>query len=66
MEPTFYILIFVGIIAFIIWIIKCIINSATNNPTLLGIIVSCLIGMLPFYLFLCWIGWMGEERHREE
>ena len=54
----------VGIIAFLIWIIKVIINSATNIPSWKGIIISALLGMLPFYLFLCWLGWMGDERNR--
>ena len=54
----------VGIIAFLIWIIKVIINSATNIPSWKGIIISVLLGMLPFYLFLCWLGWMGDERNR--
>lgn len=57
-------LILVGIIAFLIWIIKVIINSATNIPSWKGIIISVLLGMLPFYLFLCWLGWMGDERNR--
>lgn len=57
-------LILVGIIAFLIWIIKVIINSATNIPSWKGIIISALLGMLPFYLFLCWLGWMGDERNR--
>lgn len=64
MEVLLSILMFVGIIAFIIWIVKVIINSATNTPSWQGIIISALLGMLPFYLFLCWLGWMGDERNR--
>lgn len=50
------------LIAFIVLIIKAIINSATNMPTWQGIIISALLGMLPFYLIMCWLGWMGESR----
>ena len=64
MEALLSILMFVGIIAFIIWIVKVIISSATNTPSWQGIIISALLGMLPFYLFLCWLGWMGDERNR--
>ena len=62
MDNLLFILILIGIIAFSMWIISIIINSATNTPTWQGIIVSALIGMLPLYLFLCWMGWMGEEK----
>ena len=51
-------------IAIPICIVKAIINSATNIPSWQGIIISALIGMLPFYLFLCWLGWMGNEKER--
>ena len=53
---------------FIIWlfvkIIKAIIKSATNVPTWQGIIISALLGALPFYLFMCWIGVWGDERNQ--
>ena len=63
MEVLLSTLILVGIIAFSIWIVKVIINTATNTPSWKGIIISALLGMLPFYLFLCWLGWMGDERN---
>ena len=51
---------------FIMWllgtIIKAIINNATNTPTWKGVIISALLGALPFYLFMCWLGVWGEEK----
>lgn len=62
MERFTLLLTTIGMIAFIVWIIKAIINCATNSPTWQGIIISALLGMLPFYLIMCWFGWMGEEK----
>ncbi len=47
-----------------IGIFKAISRGATNNPTWRGIIISAIFGMLPFYLIMCFFGWMGEERNR--
>ncbi len=52
---------FLGGIIFLIG--KVISNGPQNNPTWKGIIISALIGMLPFYLILCFMGYMGEERN---
>jgi len=41
---------------------KLIKNCRPNSPTWKGIIISALLGMLPFYLVLCFLGLMGEER----
>lgn len=62
MISFFEILICVGIVFLIIMFIKISIDHATNIPTWKGIIISSLIGMLAFYLFMCWMGWMGEKR----
>ena len=51
-------------IAFIVLVIKAIINGAKNNPTWKGVIISAILGMLPLYLILCFFGVMGEERNR--
>ena len=55
------------LMVFVLWlilaIIKAIIHSATNVPSWSGVIISALLGMLPFYLFMCWMGWMGDERN---
>lgn len=32
-----------------------------NDPTPKGIIISLLLGALPLYLFLCFLGVMGDE-----
>ena len=37
-----------------------------NSPTWKGIIISALLGCLPFYLILCFLGFMGEERMDNE
>jgi len=48
-----------ALIAFCVFVI-CF--NRKNNPTWKGIIISALLGCLPFYLILCFIGIMGEER----
>lgn len=56
------------IMVFMIWfswfVIKTIINRATNVPTWKGVIISAMFGMLPFYLLMCWIGVWGNEREK--
>lgn len=42
---------------------KAISNGPVNSPTWEGIIISALVGLLPFYLVLCFLGYMGEERN---
>ncbi len=49
-------------IIFVVVLIKSIIRAGHNTPTWTGIIISALLGMLAFYLILCFFGWMGEER----
>ena len=51
-----------GFFLFIVWLILAICGMSRSNPTLLGIVVSLLIGMLPLYLILCFFGLMGERR----
>ena len=63
MEGLFGILFVIGVIYLVVWAIKAIIRSATNVPTWEGIIISAILGMLPFYLFLCFFGIMGESRN---
>ena len=46
----------------IIGVIIILINGPKNDPTWTGIIISALIGMLPLYLVLCFLGVMGDER----
>ena len=38
------------------------IKHTKNQPTMEGVIISLIIGMLPLYLILCFFGIMGEER----
>lgn len=45
----------IALIVVILWYAKW------NYPTWKGIIISALLAMLPFYLFCCMMGWMGEE-----
>lgn len=45
-------------------VIQAVIDGATNMPTWNGIIISTLLGALPFYLIMCWFGWWGEERDK--
>ena len=64
MEGLFGILFVIGVIYLVVWAIKAIIRSATNVPTWEGIIISAILGMLPFYLILCFFGIMGEPRNK--
>lgn len=50
----------IGVIALIASAIK----GSSNQPTMKGVIISLIIGMLPLYLILCFFGVMGEERNR--
>ena len=61
MSGIVMILLIFGVFALIIKIIQNISNSGTNTPTWRGIIISALIGMLPLYLILCFLGAMGES-----
>lgn len=62
MEGVISLLIVIGFIYLAIGVIKALIRSATNMPTWEGIIISAILGMLPFYLILCYFGIMGEKR----
>lgn len=46
------------------WVCKYAINHWQNKPTPKGIIISAFFGMLPLYLFCCWIGWFGEKENK--
>jgi len=46
--------------------IVAVFNANHNYPTWKGIIISSIFGMLPLYLILCFIGWMGHEKQQEE
>lgn len=63
MEGLLGILFVFGVIYLVVWAIKAIIRSATHVPTWEGIIISAILGMLPFYLVLCFFGIMGEKRN---
>lgn len=62
MEDILFIITPIVGVLLLVWVIKVIINGPTNNPTWRGIIISAVLGLLPLYLFLCWMGWMGEEK----
>lgn len=49
------------VFGFIVVIIKVILNASMNRPTWRGIIISALLGLLPLYLVLCFLGIMGED-----
>lgn len=58
-------LFFIFLVLIIIVVVKMINNARWNTPTWRGIIISALLGALPLYLFLCFLGYMGEERDDE-
>ena len=62
MKSLMLIVLMVAFMAINIWIVKLIIDNATNRPTREGLVISVLLGLLGVYLILCWFGWMGEER----
>ena len=62
-EVVLGIVIFVAIIVFIV---KLIMNAPMNQPTWKGIIISALLGVLVFYLILCFFGFMGKEEDDDE
>lgn len=53
-------LLIIGVIALIVSAIK----GSRNQPTMKGVIISFIFGLLPLYLILCLLGVMGEERNR--
>lgn len=57
------ILFLILIVGFFALIGVAIYYGGQNNPTWTGIIVSALLGMLAFYLILCFFGVMGEKRN---
>lgn len=50
----------IGVIALIVSAIK----NSKNQPTMKGVIISLIFGLLPLYLILCVLGIMGEERNK--
>lgn len=59
-----YIILFTIIsIVLFVWIFKALVRYAINMPTWEGLIISALLGILPFYLIMCFFGIMGEKRN---
>ena len=57
-------LIIITLIITPIYLLLALIGLSRSNPTLTGVVVSLVIGMLPLYLILCFFGIMGEPRNR--
>ena len=57
-------LIIITLIVTPIYLLLALIGLSRSNPTLTGVVVSLVIGMLPLYLILCFFGIMGEPRNR--
>lgn len=51
------------IFALMIVLLAAAIKYSKNQPTMKGVIISLILGMLPLYLILCFFGVMGEERY---
>ena len=68
MEDTIRIIIGLGLVLMIAYIVYLLIYQIkfANTPTWTGIIISALLGCLPFYLVLCYFGIMGEEDGEED
>ncbi len=54
------------VVLILVGLVKLIIKGPAKNPTWKGIIISALIGLLPLYLVLCFLGWMGAERQSDD
>lgn len=52
-----------GAALFVVWLVLAILGCSRCNPTLLGVVVSLFLGVLPIYLILCFFGLMGDEKH---
>ena len=63
-EIILIILVFL-IFMIIIGFISAIFCGTRNTPTWHGIIISAIIGMLPLYLILCFLGIMGRSKVNE-
>lgn len=57
-------LILLGGVFFVIWLILALLGLSRRNPTVTGVIISLLFGVLPLYLVLCFFGLMGDEKIR--
>ena len=58
------ILLLIALAIVVIYIPLKIIGWSRSNPTLKGVIISLILGLLPLYLILCFFGIMGEPRQR--
>ena len=48
----------------VIALVAVAVKGAWNQPTMKGVIISLIIGMLPLYLILCIFGVMGDKRDK--
>ena len=58
----FLLLFFSGVGTFILWLILALLGLSKAYPTVLGVLVSALFGVLPIYLILCFFGIMGNKK----
>ena len=59
-----FFLILLGGAFFVLWLILALLGLSRRNPTVTGVIISLLFGVLPLYLILCFFGLMGDEKTR--
>ena len=52
------------LIIVVIALVAVAVKGAWNQPTMKGVIISLIIGMLPLYLILCIFGVMGDKRDK--
>lgn len=57
---------FILVATLIVLFIIALLSSRKNNPTWKGIIISAMMGCLPFYLILCFFGIMGDEIEKDD
>lgn len=58
----FLLLFFSGVGTFILWLILALLGLSKAYPTVLGVLISALFGVLPIYLILCFFGIMGNKK----
>ena len=54
------------LIIVVIALVAVAVKGAWNQPTMKGVIISLIIGMLPLYLILCIFGMMGDKGDKRD
>ena len=50
----------------LVMLLKALGRNVMNKPSWVGVVVTALVGLLPFYLLLCLFGFLGKQREEPE